>query len=307
MSSQPSSSTTSHAAPTLPEPPPYTTSHLDALLTRYLYLLDTYTTTHTRLCTSLSSGFFSLAQANRSSMLPPGQRYGQEMYDQRMKAGRRVRFAERKEGDDEERGEEERERGLEVEVEVYTYPNVAEEDQQTTPPSRSTDTRPTSKQTKASKPEAPSRETPLSPQPDPTTPSDRTSSSPTPPPSKPRPRNPNPISQFAALPPPPLRQSQASFTSAVSHIPLLLNTSRSMALLEVEIGRLRRELGLDIKAETEEDEKDKEAAPEEGEEEEEKEDHQLATSTSPTSPQLPNLARRRKVSEPRSRVLKLGS
>lgn len=65
---------------------------LDQLLASYLELLDTYTSLRTQLSKDFSSGFFALAQANRSSTLGPGRRYGEEGYDDRMKALRRVKI-----------------------------------------------------------------------------------------------------------------------------------------------------------------------------------------------------------------------
>lgn len=63
-------------------------AQLDALLESYLELLDIYTTLRAQLSTDFSSGFLSLAQANRSSTLGPGRRYGEEGFDERMKASR---------------------------------------------------------------------------------------------------------------------------------------------------------------------------------------------------------------------------
>ncbi|KAJ9390814.1 hypothetical protein DTO063F5_1258 [Paecilomyces variotii] len=60
---------------------------LDSLLEQYLQLLHRHQTLHAQLGNQLSSGFFSLAQANYSS---PGRRYGQDYYDERMKATRRI-------------------------------------------------------------------------------------------------------------------------------------------------------------------------------------------------------------------------
>ncbi|KAL6251390.1 hypothetical protein RBB50_001599 [Rhinocladiella similis] len=59
---------------------------LDDLLASYLTLLDTYTTLRAQLSEEFSSGFYALAQANRNSTLGPGRRYGEEGYDERMKA-----------------------------------------------------------------------------------------------------------------------------------------------------------------------------------------------------------------------------
>ncbi|RVX73056.1 hypothetical protein B0A52_02182 [Exophiala mesophila] len=61
-------------------------AQLDDLLVRYLTFLDTYTALRSQLSKELSSGFISLAQANRTSNLGAGRRYGEEGYDERMKS-----------------------------------------------------------------------------------------------------------------------------------------------------------------------------------------------------------------------------
>lgn len=63
---------------------------LDGLLEQYLEFLDTYTKLRDELSQCLSAGFFSLAQAQRTSTLGAGRRYGQEYYDQRMRAQKLV-------------------------------------------------------------------------------------------------------------------------------------------------------------------------------------------------------------------------
>jgi len=62
--------------------------HLDDLLKQYLGFLDEYHTARQELSRHFSTGFFNLAQANRSA--GPGRRYGQDYYDERMQASRRV-------------------------------------------------------------------------------------------------------------------------------------------------------------------------------------------------------------------------
>ncbi|KAJ9497894.1 hypothetical protein H2202_006497 [Exophiala xenobiotica] len=68
---------------------------LDDLLTSYLELLDTYTVLRAQLSKDMSAGIFALAQANRNSTLGPGRRYGEEGYDERMKASETVRIDQR--------------------------------------------------------------------------------------------------------------------------------------------------------------------------------------------------------------------
>ncbi|EXJ77474.1 hypothetical protein A1O3_09700 [Capronia epimyces CBS 606.96] len=65
---------------------------LDALLESYLTLLDTYTRLREQLSKGFASGFLALAQANRNSALGPGRRYGEEGYDKRMKALKRLQI-----------------------------------------------------------------------------------------------------------------------------------------------------------------------------------------------------------------------
>ncbi|EEP75643.1 predicted protein [Uncinocarpus reesii 1704] len=61
---------------------------IDDLLERYLYLLDEHQRLHQELGNHLSAGFISLARANHSC--PPGRRYGEDYYDDRMKAVKKV-------------------------------------------------------------------------------------------------------------------------------------------------------------------------------------------------------------------------
>lgn len=71
-------------------------ARLDALLESYLELLDTYTTLRAQLSADFSSGFLALAQANRTSNLGPSRRYGEEGYDERMKASKLLQITCRK-------------------------------------------------------------------------------------------------------------------------------------------------------------------------------------------------------------------
>ncbi|KAL1582477.1 hypothetical protein WHR41_08819 [Cladosporium halotolerans] len=64
---------------------------LDNLWETYLALLDKYTKAQDELKKHLTSGFLSLAKAQSSA--PLGRRYGQDWYDERMKAARRVQVS----------------------------------------------------------------------------------------------------------------------------------------------------------------------------------------------------------------------
>ncbi|KAF3482344.1 uncharacterized protein GIQ15_05103 [Arthroderma uncinatum] len=86
----------------LPTPPasplsgPHSESHsesdliraIDDLLERYLGLLDQQQKLQEAIGKQFANGFFSLARANHSC--PPGRRYGEDYYDERMKATKHV-------------------------------------------------------------------------------------------------------------------------------------------------------------------------------------------------------------------------
>ncbi|OJD16874.1 hypothetical protein AJ78_02971 [Emergomyces pasteurianus Ep9510] len=61
---------------------------LDSVLERYLHLLDRQQRLQDEIGREFSSGFFSLVRANNSC--PPGRRYGEDYYDERMKATRKL-------------------------------------------------------------------------------------------------------------------------------------------------------------------------------------------------------------------------
>ncbi|ROW12490.1 hypothetical protein VMCG_00714 [Cytospora schulzeri] len=67
------------------------TNTIDALLERYLSLLDEYTTLRTKLGQLQTSMFQHLARANFSA--ERGMRYGPDFYDERMQATRRVNLS----------------------------------------------------------------------------------------------------------------------------------------------------------------------------------------------------------------------
>ncbi|KAG9253938.1 uncharacterized protein F5Z01DRAFT_137537 [Emericellopsis atlantica] len=67
-------------------------SHIDALLGRYLLLLDEYTQLRDRLAKLQSNVFYQLARANFETQR--GFRYGSDQYDARMKASRQLQIFE---------------------------------------------------------------------------------------------------------------------------------------------------------------------------------------------------------------------
>jgi coiled-coil domain-containing protein 115 len=231
--------------------PEVSLERLDSLLETYLELLDEYTTLRTQLSKQFSDGFFSLARANHTSpTLGSGRRYGEEGYDERMKAHRRIIYSTKDSKRDENWNEtEDRKAGTSVRSQrlelsgskVDTSPGYKISIQKTKAPldsqeTSSSDETNTNKQRVANavlqndKQTAPTTTKPASP-----------SSTKT----KPVPSNRDPLTWYGILSPPPLRQAQASLVSAVeSSVPQLLNTSASMHDLEVRITQLRIELGL---------------------------------------------------------------
>ena len=211
-------------ADTLPSPPVSVTEHgavqhddvaqkLDNLFEQYLELLDQYTTLRQELSETFSAGFFTLAQAQRTSTLGAGRRYGPECYDQRMKAQRKLqidqhdgagtKYTVRKvqqakgEGADEERP-------------VNTGSGGASPKQEQT----LKDSQGEQETTKQKRP-------------------------------KPDPAHRDPLTWFGILAPPALRQTQSHFVKAVEQsMPSLLSIESRMRALEADIWSCRQEMGV---------------------------------------------------------------
>lgn len=257
--------------PTPPETPPSAASpsepklvpevsleRLDSLLETYLELLDEYTTLRAQLSKQFSDGFFSLARANHiSPTLGSGRRYGEEGYDERMKAQRRIVYSTRGSKRDENWNETEdwkagtpvRSQSLEpsdskadtsLGYRMSIQKTEAPLDAQETSSSAETDTN----QQGIADAVHQSDESIASPFVN-ALPTTAEPSSPSSTKAKPAPSNRDPLNWYGILIPLPLRQAQASFISAVeSSVPQLLNTSASMHDLEARITKLRIELGL---------------------------------------------------------------
>jgi coiled-coil domain-containing protein 115 len=244
----------SAASPVAREPvPDASLERLDNLLETYLELLDEYTTLRTQLSKQFSDAFFSLARANHTSAsLGNGRRYGEEGYDQRMKAQRMIVYSAGRFRS----GRDENCTG----AEDMNVPNQAEKEDNA-PAQRGyrisiQKTKDVSKldQTSTEHPEqskgagAPDRPctgdsaTALTSSPSPTKTESCLDGKAK---AKPPPSNRDPLNWYGILVPTPLRQAQASFVSAVeTSIPQLLNTSASMYDLESIITKLRIALDL---------------------------------------------------------------
>jgi coiled-coil domain-containing protein 115 len=275
---------------------PSISTQIDILLESYLTLLDTYTTLRANLSKEFSAGFFSLAQAQRSSTLGSGRRYGEDFYDERMKAGRGVSIrmsrtvTEGETDDDAHHGE-----GI---IEVSVRRIEASQSQ-----SSDTNTSETS-----------------------STKSETDSTNPTTTTTKPK----DPLRWFGILTPPALRQSQTAFIGAIEGLmPALINTSNQMLALEREIEDLRALLEADIQKEDLQEEEEEEKEKEEDEDQEveaEEEEMSLRSDNAASRSNVltenlgavigkpPSLTKQKnntnstlpsRPSEPRSRVLKI--
>ncbi|EXJ71650.1 uncharacterized protein A1O5_05458 [Cladophialophora psammophila CBS 110553] len=190
---------------------------LDALLISYLTILDTYTSLRAQLSKDLSAGFFSLAQANRNanSTLGVGRRYGEEGFDERMKAGRVVRIKEEAEnGGLGESCENEDEKDDYAGSEIKKGSKTPEET--TTSQWNGKDTETNISLYHVS----------VSPSSSPNTSKD-------------------PLKWFGILIPPALRTCQTHFATAISSTaPDALNAASAMRDLEEQIWAIRRQLGI---------------------------------------------------------------
>ena len=245
-------------------------TRLDALLASYLELLDTYTTLRDRLSEDFSSGFFALARANRTSTLGPSRRYGEEGFDERMKALRTVEItmkhnsetetgadARKEDGPSTEDGDE-KEKGISLTASVdfpgkddtstIAISNREYEEQNQDQATNTNIPLPAHRQTRHASP------TPLThiPSQQSVSTSDINSTtayryliSRTAPPDSSTSLPRDPLKWYGILIPPYLRQCQGHFTSSVSStIPDLVSTIASLDALETDIWSTRRELGI---------------------------------------------------------------
>ncbi|KEF51169.1 uncharacterized protein A1O9_12783 [Exophiala aquamarina CBS 119918] len=254
-------------------------ARLDALLESYLELLDTYTTLRAQLSKDFSSGFLALAQANRTSTLGPGRRYGEEGFDGRMKALKTVQIvsngdlsvaAERKgclRGPEREREHEHEDN------EHFQSISIGDTETTTTTPVENTQknqTRGLSGLRHQTRPASSLSHLPSHRPRSTATCASAFGSSPTSiynynytitsttasirnddanadadPPLKSQFQSRDPLKWYGILNPPHLRQSQSHFTTSITAtIPNLLSTMSYMAVLEDHIWDLRRELGI---------------------------------------------------------------
>ena len=287
-------------------------ARLDALLEQYLDLLDSYTTLRAQLSRQLSDGFLSLARANHtagSSALGGGRRFGEDGYDERMKASLRVRFEVRSDlgpTEEEELADQVKDCAMTTEAADSSTPDK--------PPRISIHPYTPALSNLEYEPEpqlAPDEQQHQHHQPKPDTSPPNSPRQPQPPPVGYR----NPLTWYTLLPPPILRASQSCFTTAVeSSIPALINAAAGLRDLEAEIKRCRTGLGLPggVEESEKEDEEGKDGNNEKQPGNSSKpitvpslNSRGLSTSTSPSANKIEELVHRPTVTPgPRSRTLK---
>ncbi|TKA61598.1 hypothetical protein B0A49_12689 [Cryomyces minteri] len=191
---------------------------LDSLWEAYLLLLDQYQSAQQQLAQHLSSGHLSLARANFSS--PSRIRYGQDYYDERMQASRRV-TVESTDDSIHKTSITSRDGVSAVGPEEKNSEKYEEPWREPTPPSTphtAPDPEPEVELSKPSEIEEHIKKNLES-------------------------ETKDPLKWYGILVPPALRAAQADFISTVERpVPELVNTAQQMSTVEVEIKRLRKEL-----------------------------------------------------------------
>ncbi|USP82800.1 hypothetical protein yc1106_10074 [Curvularia clavata] len=204
--------------------------HLDELLERYLITLHEYQQQMQRLSKQLSSGYMSLAQANfhNSSAI----RYGQDCYDERMQAIRKVRIS-----------EQDNQPTDCPNFSIYKpcssngTANSSGKDALNQDATKTGDSNPVSTATKSTgESEEESKSTPEK---DHANPASEESKEKT----KTVQKSTDPLKWFGILVPPSLRAAQSTFVDAVEGpIPQLATIAREMRMQEIEIGRVRKQI-----------------------------------------------------------------
>ncbi|KAJ4357371.1 uncharacterized protein N0V89_001946 [Didymosphaeria variabile] len=195
-------------------------SRLDDLLERYLLTLDAYQKAQQQLTRHLSSGYLDLARANFTNNARA--RYGQDYYDERMQASRKIAVTE--------------EEGNAIfSIECSVKESKAKTEESSSPDADSAATKETGPSAEADtdgEKDSTTSDKPASKADDPTEKDEEKKS----------PSN-DPIRWFGVLVPPALRSAQASFVSAVEGpVVEISNLVKELRQQEIEIGRVRKQI-----------------------------------------------------------------
>ena len=223
--------------------------HLDELWERYLELLDHYTRAQDEIKQHFNSGFLSLAKAQSSASL--GRRYGQDWYDERMKASRKARVVSASVVDDDDDDDDDAEdsviahiQGLKISIAPSELNNGSTQSQEETP------------NAKSNKEESPQQQPspPGTPQPQSQPDQDEEEKSDQAEGSKPT----NPLRWYGVLVPPELRRAQSAFSAVLddsspsenpdetdgdciqSPVAHAVNAARGLRDVEIEIRKTRK-------------------------------------------------------------------
>ncbi|KAJ9297065.1 hypothetical protein DTO271G3_4826 [Paecilomyces variotii] len=221
---------------------------LDCLLEQYLQLLHRHQTLHAQLGKQLSSGFFSLAQANYSS---PGRRYGQDYYDERMKATRRISVeppANREDKSFEPEGTEDigsssQSYIFKIQTTLADYdPEEEKSESETANSGENAESSESALDPGSSETAEDRTETPSTPEESEEGAPPKNSSSSTAP--KRALPSPDPLRWYGVLVPPSLRSAQRSFVTATESISELASITTEIRNVEERVSKLRYRLGL---------------------------------------------------------------
>ncbi|KAK2855687.1 hypothetical protein FQN49_004946 [Arthroderma sp. PD_2] len=179
---------------------------IDDLLERYLDLLDEQQKLQEAIGKQFANGFFSLARANHAC--PPGRRYGEDYYDERMKATKHVEIT----MTDSTQQSKANASLIDISSPSFNTATIEIKQESTEDDDKDTDAKEeSSEETKTKK--------------------TKTKSS-------------NPLHWFGILVPPPFRNAQQSFASAVAGpIPTLAGVVGEMRQIERKVEGLRERLG----------------------------------------------------------------
>ncbi|KAI6091175.1 hypothetical protein F4821DRAFT_212863 [Hypoxylon rubiginosum] len=211
------------------------TNHIDSLLARYLHLLNHYTSVREQLSGLQTAMYQDIARANFSA--ERGMRFGQDYYDERMQASRRVEII------------------VDNEMGIPGFEIIsAEDDRVSEPETRTTgdENTPSVDQAEENSEDASAKKQQQK---------------------QKKQQQTDPLRWFGLLTPPPLRQAQAQSISAVEQIiPDLVTVSAYMASVELEIRRARkRRAKWEAAAAKKKDEDEKHELEQEQEQEQERE------------------------------------
>ncbi|EMD65320.1 hypothetical protein COCSADRAFT_139099 [Bipolaris sorokiniana ND90Pr] len=203
--------------------------HLDDLLERYLHTLHEYQQVMQQLSKQLSNGYMSLAQANFHNS-STAIRYGQDCYDERMQAIRKVHVSEGQTNDV-------------PHFAVYKFDSPDESLDASDDASKKEDVEKSKDDSEHFTPTVPESKQ----EEEPKTTSNMEESSPASEEPKEKikttKKSNDPLKWFGILVPPALRTAQSAFINAVeTPIPQLATLARDMRMQEIEIERVRKQI-----------------------------------------------------------------